>query len=69
MGQKSNASFPTARLCPMTANARSKTVKYDVDLAEPAVADGWSSRRSVRRWRPMPGSRIDYSNILPLSSH
>ena len=44
------------------------TVRED-DLAEPVVADGWSSRPSVRRWRPMPGSRIDYINIPPLSSH
>ena len=27
-------------MCPRKANAMSKTVKYEVDLAEPAVADG-----------------------------
>ena len=38
-------------------------------FADPAAADGWPSRPSVWCRRPMPDSLIDYSNVLPLSSH
>ena len=47
----------------------SKTAKCAVDLAEPAAADGCPQQVERKALAAMPDSRIDYSNILPLSSH
>ena len=69
-GQKFSASFPPARDVPKEGK------RYEQDRQVrgrpwpnlPSLT-GAPSRPSVRRWPPMPDSRIDFSNILPLSSH
>ena len=69
MGQKFSASFPPARVCRRKANAMSKTVKYEVDLAEPATADGCAQQAERKALAAMPDSQVDHSYIPQLSSH